>query len=402
MARPIADAACPPCAEALPADLHYVDDSRPGLTRRLVRGAFAYFDVHGRPVDAPAEIARIHALAIPPAYRDVWICADPRGHLQATGRDARGRKQYRYHPRWREARDANKYERMLAFGAALPRIRARVSRDLALRGLPRDKVLATVVRLLDTTLIRVGNADYARENHSFGLTTLRNRHVKIQAGAVRFQFRGKSGVHHDVAVTDPKVARIIKRCMELPGHELFQYLDDGGERHTVDSSAINDYLRVCSGGEFTAKDYRTWAGTVFALAALRARAWDTVADARHHIVGTIKEIATRLGNTPAVCRRCYVHPAVLEYYESGRLNAESDSASVPLGRGKRGLKRDEVALTEFLKQLTREAKRVTRQVARSPAATIVGEENGRLKKLLEASAGKRAPRAGGGQDGKCV
>lgn len=280
---PSADAPQVPCPADLPADLHYVDDGQPGLTRRLVGDVFTYFNARGRPVEAPAEIARSQALTIPPAYRDVWICADPRGHLQATGRDARGRKQYRYHARWRAARDATKYERMRAFGAALPRVRARVSRDLKLGGMPRDKVLATVVRLLDTTLIRVGNADYARENHSFGLTTLRNRHVKIRAGELRFQFRGKSGVHHDVAVADPRIARIIKRCMELPGHELFQYLDDDGSRHTVDSSAINDYLRACSGGEFTAKDYRTWAGTVFALAALRTLPWESVTEARRHI-----------------------------------------------------------------------------------------------------------------------
>lgn len=353
-------------------------------------------------IDAPAEIARIHALAIPPAYQDVWICPDPRGHLQATGRDARGRKQYRYHLRWREARDANKYERMRAFGAALPRIRARVSRDLALRGMPRDKVLATVVRLLDTTLIRVGNADYARENHSFGLTTLRNRHVKIQAGALRFQFRGKSGVHHDVAVADPKVARIIKRCMELPGHELFQYLDDDGSRHTVDSSAINDYLRACSGGAFTAKDYRTWAGTVFALAALRTLPWETPTEARRHIVGTVKEIASRLGNTPAVCRRCYVHPAVLERYEAGALTggAAHDDA-LPVAR-QRGLKRDEVALADFLKQLAREAGRSARRVAKTPAATVLREENGKLEKMLAASLGKGASRGQGAGRGKGV
>jgi DNA topoisomerase-1 len=332
------------CPEDLPRDLHYVDDQAPGFTRRRQRDAFVYFDIAGAPLDDEAHLARIRSLAIPPAYEDVWICPDPRGHLQATGRDARGRKQYRYHPRWRETRDATKYERMLAFGAALPRIRSRVTRDLKRRGMPREKVLATVVRLLDTTLIRVGNTDYARDNHSFGLTTLRRRHVKIRAGELRFQFRGKSGVQHDVAVTDARIARIVKRCMELPGHELFQYLDDEGQRHTVDSSAINDYLRDCSGGDFTAKDYRTWAGTVFALAALQAKPWETVTD------------------TPAVCRRCYVHPAVIDAYESGALHAAlervsknekglrsaADEALRPLTA--RGLKRDERALSTFLKR----------------------------------------------------
>ena len=307
------------CIEDLPPGLRYVDDSRRGYTREWIDGEFVYFNTQGNRIEDEADIRRIKALAIPPAYTDVWICPDSRGHLQATGRDARGRKQYRYHPQWRETRDANKYERMLAFGAVLPKLRARVTRDLALDGMPRDKVLATVVRLLDTTLIRVGSEEYARENRSYGLTTLRKRHLKVSAGTLRFKFRGKSGIEHDVAVSDARVARIVKRCMDLPGQDLFQYLDADGTRHGVTSSDINDYLREITGADFTAKDYRTWAGSVFALAALRRLAWETVAEARKHVVGTIREVAQVLRNTPAVCRKCYVHPAIIESYLDGSM-----------------------------------------------------------------------------------
>ncbi|MGI4816260.1 MAG: DNA topoisomerase IB [Janthinobacterium lividum] len=319
--------------EDLPPGLHYVDDRQPGISRRLAAGHFAYFDSQGRRIRDAAEVARINALVIPPAYQQVWICADPRGHLQATGRDARGRKQYRYHPRWRETRDATKYERMLAFSAALPRIRARVARDLKLSGLQRDKVLATVVRLLDTTLIRIGNVDYAKENRSYGLTTLRNRHVDVAAGQIHFHFRGKSGVEHDVTVSDARVARIVKRCMDIPGHDLFQYLDDEGGRHTVSSADINEYLHAVAGADFTAKDYRTWAGSVHALDALSKIRWETVTEARRLLVETVKAVARRLGNTPAVCKRCYVHPAVLEAFEAGELMPaiEVVSMSAPTG-----------------------------------------------------------------------
>lgn len=343
------------CPEDLPPGLRYVDDSRPGYTREWTDGAFAYFNTQGKRIDDPAEIRRINALAIPPAYTDVWICPDARGHLQATGRDARGRKQYRYHPQWRETRDATKYERMLAFGAVLPKLRARVARDLALDGMPRDKVLATVVRLLDTTLIRVGSEEYARENRSYGLTTLRKKHLKVTAGTLRFQFRGKSGIEHDVAVSDRRVAKIVRRCMDLAGQELFQYLDADGARHAVTSSDINDYLREVTGADFTAKDYRTWAGSVFALAALRRLTWETVSEARKHVVGTIKEVSKLLRNTPAVCRKCYVHPAVIEAFEAGAL-----ADAMPASR-RHGLKTDEAALAIFLEK---ETKRRAREAAR--------------------------------------
>jgi len=366
------------CPEDLPPGLRYVDDSRPGYTRAWKNGAFVYSNTQGTPLSDDADIKRINALAIPPAYTNVWICPDSRGHLQATGRDARGRKQYRYHPRWRETRDATKYERMLAFGAVLPKLRARVTRDLELEGMPRDKVLATVVRLLDTTLVRVGSEEYARENKSYGLTTLRKKHLSVKAGTLRFQFRGKSGIEHDVSVSDPRIARIIKRCMDLPGHDLFQYLDANGERHTVSSSDINDYLHDITGADFTAKDYRTWAGSVFALAALRKLAWETVTEARKHVVGTIKEVSKMLRNTPAVCRKCYVHPAVIEAFEAGELADE-----LPPSR-RSGLKTDEAMLAIFLEK---DAKRRAREAARGRKSPANGADP-RLARLLAKSSQK--------------
>ncbi len=342
-------------ARGLPGGLRYVDDSHGGYSRRRSHGAFAYFDTRGKRIDNELEIRRINALAIPPAYTDVWICPDARGHLQATGRDARGRKQYRYHPEWRATRDADKYERMLAFGAALPRLRARVKRDLALGGIPRDKVLATVVRLLDTTLIRVGSEEYARDNRSYGLTTLRKRHVKVSAQTLRFRFRGKSGIEHDVAVSDPRLARIMKRCMDLPGQELFQYLDAGGERHSVDSSDVNAYLREATGADFTAKDYRTWAGSVFALAVLSKLEGDSVAEAHKHLVEMIKTVAQLLRNTPAVCRKCYVHPAIIAAFEAGELTGLICTAR------RSGLKNGEAALIAFLGKDARRHARDSRE-----------------------------------------
>jgi DNA topoisomerase I len=363
-----------PSIDELPAGLRYVDDSRAGYSRKLTKGAFAYFDTQGKRIDNERDILRINALAIPPAYTEVWICPDPRGHLQATGRDARGRKQYRYHPDWRTTRDADKYERLLAFGAVLPKLRARVTRDLALDGIPRDKVLATVVRLLDTTLIRVGSEEYARDNHSYGLTTLRKRHVKVSAGTLRFKFRGKSGIEHDVAVNDARIARIMKRCMDLPGQDLFQYLDAEGERHVVGSADVNAYLREATGADFTAKDYRTWAGSVFALAALRKQEWATATLARKQIVGTIKEVSQLLRNTPAVCRKCYVHPAILDAFEAGELvNA--------IGVSRRhGLKNGEASLVVFLEQ---DAKRRAREARRERKDAKTGESE--LARLLARS-----------------
>ncbi|MDE1167945.1 MAG: DNA topoisomerase IB [Pseudomonas sp.] len=329
----------------LPRDLHYVDDTQPGLRRKVLRGHFAYFDAQGERIRDAAEIKRINALVIPPAYKDVWICADPMGHLQATGRDARGRKQYRYHPRWRELRDENKYARLVAFGKLLPKVRKQVQDHLALPGLDRNKVMATVISLLDTTLIRVGNTQYARDNRSYGLTTLRNRHVDVKGSAIAFQFRGKSGVEHSVTVKDRRLARIIKRCMELPGQNLFQYLDEDGQRHSVSSSDVNAYLHELTGSDFTAKDYRTWAGSALALSMLRELHWEPEPDAKQHIVNMVKAVARELGNTPAVCRKCYIHPAVLERFVLGEL------AKLPKPRQRKGLRLEEVALATFLERL---------------------------------------------------
>jgi DNA topoisomerase I len=309
-----------PVESAKAAGLRYVSDRRPGLRREPDGEGFRYLDKDGQPITDEETLRRIKALAIPPAWTDVWICPNPRGHLQATGRDARGRKQYRYHPRWRQVRDENKYDRMMAFGRALPQIRAQVEADLARPGLPREKVLATVVRLLETTLIRVGNEEYARANRSFGLTTLRTRHVSVNGARVEFKFRGKSGIKHNIGVDDRRLARIVKRCQSLPGQELFQYLDDEGQPQTIDSEDVNDYLHSITGQDFTAKDFRTWAGTVLAAVALRAfESFDSATQAKKNVVQAIESVATRLGNTPTICRKCYVHPAIIESYVDGTL-----------------------------------------------------------------------------------
>jgi DNA topoisomerase-1 len=306
-----ADASMP----AVPAGLVYVHDGQPGITRRRSGKGFAYCRPDGTRLADAAVLRRIRALAIPPAYTQVWICARANGHLQATGRDARGRKQYRYHADWRLAQDSGKYARLQAFAAVLPRIRAAVRRDLAQAGPPRrDCVLAAVVRLLDTTLARVGNDSYARENGSYGLTTLRNRHARVRGGTVRLQFKGKSGVEHAVALDDARVARVVRRCQELPGQDLFQYLDEAGERHAIDSDGVNAYLRAASGGDFTAKDFRTWHASVHALALACSQpcAPEASAAARRTVAkALLAEVAARLGNTVAVCRKAYVHPAVL-------------------------------------------------------------------------------------------
>jgi DNA topoisomerase-1 len=317
-ANPVPNADPPAAARAV--GLRYVHDDRPGIRREPDGDGFRYLDAQGNPVDDEATLKRIKSLAIPPAWTDVWICPQANGHLQATGRDARGRKQYRYHPKWREVRDEVKYERMINFGKALPQIRKEVDRALALPGLPREKVLATIVYLLEATMMRIGNDEYARENKSYGLTTLRNRHVKIDGSEVEFRFRGKSGVVHDVKVNDRRLARIIQRTRDLPGQDLFQYLDDDGETHTVGSADVNDYLRTITGEDYTAKDFRTWSGTVLAAMALQEfEAVDSDAQAKKNIVRAIESVAEKLGNTPSVCRKCYVHPAVLDAYLDGTM-----------------------------------------------------------------------------------
>jgi DNA topoisomerase-1 len=265
------------------------------------------------------ELARIRALVIPPAYRDVWICADPNGHIQAVGRDTRGRKQYRYHVLWRQHRDAGKFDRMLEFGSALPRIRRVVNADLSKKGLPREKVLATIIKLLESTLVRIGNVEYARSNSSYGLTTLRDRHASISGGRITFEFRGKSGVMQRVSVHDPALARIVRRCQDLPGQELFQWVGDDGERYRVDSSDVNEYLRAAAGSSFTAKDFRTWFATIHALELLRSTKAGSKRHVQKTIVDTVRTVAARLGNTPSVCRKAYIHPLVLSAFAAGEL-----------------------------------------------------------------------------------
>jgi len=299
--------------------LLFTSDRDPGIWRMRRGRGFVYRHANGKAVREEVHLARIRSLAIPPAYRDVWICVSPRGHLQATGYDDRGRKQYRYHARWRSHRDAQKFDHILEFGRALPRIRRRVAQDLRKTGLPRERVLATIVKLLDSTLVRVGNEEYARANGSFGLTTLRNRHVSVSGDTLHFEFRGKSGIFHRVTVNDPAVARIVRRCADIPGQELFQWIDAAGERHRIDSNDVNEYLREASGGPFTAKDFRTWYATIAALEALRKLPTGTQREVKRQLKKVIATVAARLGNTPAICRKCYIHPEVLLAYEQGRL-----------------------------------------------------------------------------------
>jgi DNA topoisomerase I len=309
-----------PVEAARAAGLRYVNDSSPGVRRKRSGKGFSYRAPTGELVHQKERLNRIRALVIPPAWTDVWICSSPLGHIQATGRDARGRKQYLYHQRWREYRDETKYGRMIDFGRSLPRLRKRVEHDLSLRGMPQDRVVAAVVRLLDSSNIRVGNGEYARDNASFGLTTMRQKHVAIRGEVMRFKFTGKSGRKHDVSVTDRRLAAIVRRCEGLPGQELFRYLDEEGEPRTVESSDVNDYLRAAAGEDFTAKDFRTWSGTVLAACELaRLGPAESEAEADSKLIEAVKAVAAKLGNTAAVCRKCYVHPAVVDAYRAGRM-----------------------------------------------------------------------------------
>jgi DNA topoisomerase I len=382
-----------PKQAARTAGLRYVTDTRPGITRHRAGKHFAYRDPEGRPVRDRFEIDRIKRLAIPPAWTDVWICPNPKGHLQATGRDARGRKQYRYHPDWRSVRDATKFDRMLAFGQALPKIRERVAADMARRGLPREKVLATIVRLLETTLIRVGNPEYARENDSYGLTTLRDEHVEFNGAEIVFEFRAKAGKMQSVSLKDRRLARIVQSCQELPGQHLFQYVDEAGERQPVDSGDVNEYLREITGEPFTAKDFRTWAGTVLASLALREfEAFDTKAAAKRNVTRAIEQVAAQLGNTIAVCRSSYVHPDVLACYLDGSLleflrNRVEDTLRDQLS----GLRGEEAAVLAFLQQrLSREAK--SRGQGHKPGPQRPPRDLGAaLRKSVRKESGRRAP-----------
>ncbi|WP_315789718.1 DNA topoisomerase IB [Fischerella sp. JS2] len=300
--------------------LRYVSDTTPGIQRQRVGKEFCYFDAKGKKISDQAELSRIKALVIPPAWSDVWICPHPQGHLQATGRDDKGRKQYRYHTQWRQVRSQTKFTRMIAFGQALPKIRQRIQQDLALRSLPREKVLATVVKLLEITKIRVGNQEYAQTNKSFGLTTMRDRHVDISGSKLRFKFRGKSGVDHEIDLSDRRLAKIVKSCQEIPGQELFQYLDSEGNHQPIDSGDVNDYLREITGMDFTAKDFRTWFGTVLAAQELYdLGTFESQTAAKKNVTQAIKNVAQELGNRPATCRKYYVHPGVIEAYMDGSL-----------------------------------------------------------------------------------
>lgn len=328
------------------AGLRYVSDACAGYSRRPNGKDFQYLDTERKPIRDEQRLLRIRRLAIPPAWTDVWICPSPNGHIQATGRDARRRKQYRYHERWREVRDENKFGRLAQFAKALPNIRRRVAQDLKLPGLPRQKVLATIVRLLERTFIRIGNEEYARDNKSFGLTTMKNRHVKVKGAQAMFRFRGKSGRHHEVDVTDRKVAKVIAKCQDLPGQDLFQYVDEDGEIRDVTSQDVNDYLREIAGEDFTAKDFRTWGGTVLAALALgKQEEFQTKKEAKSNIKTAICAVAELLGNTPAVCRKCYIHPVIVEsYLTRTRIEGLNNAKSL----GTPNLRRAERAVLKFL------------------------------------------------------
>jgi DNA topoisomerase I len=308
------------------ADLRYVLDERPGIRRKKSGKGFIYLRPDGTRVPDPRVLRRIRSLAVPPAWTDVWICPFSDGHIQATGRDARGRKQYRYHPLFRELRESTKFEHVMGFAEALPLIRAKVREHMGLRGLPREKVLATVVRLLETTLIRIGNDDYARENKSYGLTTLKNRHVRVNGSEVRFRFTGKGGKQWSLQVKDRRIAKVVKACQELPGQELLQYVDENGELQDVTSGDVNAYLKEITGRDITAKDFRTWAGTVLAALALHeVEEFDSAAQAKRNVRSAIERVAARLGNTTTICRKCYVHPEVLDAYLDRNLALEIQS-----------------------------------------------------------------------------
>jgi DNA topoisomerase I len=339
-----------PMAAAKLAKLRHVSDDMPGITRHKAQNGFDYRFPDGELVGDIETLKRIRSLVIPPAWTAVWICPYPNGHIQATGRDKRGRKQYRYHPRWREVRDESKYGKMLIFSRVLPVIRERVDADLRRRGLSRERVLAAVLRLMEVTLFRIGNSEYARTNKSYGLTTLRDQHVAIEGDRIHLSFRGKGGIRHETDINDRRLARIIRDCRDLPGYELFQYLDEEGNRHTIDSADVNDYLREISGEEITAKDFRTWAATNLAALALQEfEMFDTEAKKKHAVVRAVERVAKHLGNTPAICRRCYVHPAIFEGYLDGTLvTTLREQTRTYLAENITGLSAEEAAVTAFL------------------------------------------------------
>jgi DNA topoisomerase-1 len=354
--------------------LRYVSDARPGIRRRKSGNGFTYTQADGSKLSEPKALRRIKALAIPPAWTDVWICPFGNGHIQATGRDARGRKQYRYHPDFRAIRESTKYEHVVQFADALPAIREKVREHMALRGLPKAKVLATIVHLLETTLIRVGNDDYAKQNNSYGLTTLKNRHVAVDGNEVRFRFTGKSGKQWSLRVKDRRVAKIIRACQDLPGQELLQYIDEEGKPQDVTSNDVNAYLKEITGKDITAKDFRTWAGTVLAAMALsEMESFDNAAQAKRNLRSAIEKVSARLGNTPTICRKCYVHPEVLSSYMDGNLMLEIKAeVEGELRDALAGLKPEEAAVLAVLR--SRLSKEVARAGAPSTRATSAVEE----------------------------
>ncbi|MEO6913219.1 MAG: DNA topoisomerase IB [Candidatus Baltobacteraceae bacterium] len=361
------------------AGLRYVSDETPGIRRKAVGKHFRYSGLDGKPMTERAEIARIRKLAIPPAYTDVWICPSASGHIQATGRDARGRKQYRYHKRWREVRDENKFARTIDFANALPRIRKRVSKDLRLPGLPKAKILATIVQLLESTRIRIGNESYAKENNSFGLTTLRNRHVEVDGANVTFHFRGKSGIRHAIDLRDRALAKIIQACHDIPGQDLFQYVGADGAAGSIDSADVNEYIRNVAGAEFSAKDFRTWVGTVLCAEELAAVGRTCAGDSKSCLTKAIVQVAKHLGNTPSVCRACYIHPAIIDdFLENGALSQANEKS-----------------ILSTLKRRTRKTpqKQTTRQLAESLRADkeTDGKKSRRLRKRVHR--GERTGRA---------
>jgi DNA topoisomerase-1 len=341
-----------PKEAAASAGLRYVSDESPGIMRRRKGASFVYYDKEGKRIRNPLELKRIRSLAIPPAWEKVWICAQANGHLQATGIDAKGRKQYRYHPTWRTVRDEAKFERLLSFAEVLPKIRAKVDEDMRRADLSREKVLATIVRLLEISLIRIGNEEYAKENNSFGLTTMRNRHVEVEGATIKFQFRGKSGKKHNVEVSDRRVARIIQKCQDLPGQQLFRYEDQAGEVAAIGSEDVNDYLQRITGQPFTAKDFRTWAGTILAAIALgKMEEVDSQTLAKKNIVTAIEAVAGLLGNTVAICRKCYIHPAVPTSYLEGTLaRTLRVKADAQIAEHLHELKPEEAAVITLLRQ----------------------------------------------------
>jgi DNA topoisomerase I len=375
-----------PKDDAETAGLRYVSDIRPGIGRRAAGKGFTYVRPEGGRLGDPRVLSRIRSLAIPPAWTDVWICPFADGHIQATGRDARGRKQYRYHPRFREMRESTKYERLIGFADVLPAIRAKVREHMALRGLPREKVLATVVHLLETTLIRVGNDDYARQNKSYGLTTLKNRHVAVNGAEVRFRFTGKGGKQWSLTVKNRRVAKIIRACQELPGQELLQYVDEQSRQQDITSTDVNAYLRELTGQDITAKDFRTWAGTVLAALALEeVEGFDNATQAKRKVRAAIARVAARLRNTPTICRKCYVHPQVLSDYLDGRFILQIEPSAKETHRDElTGLLPEESAVLEMLRRRLNPAVAVKACFGERELAK-------RVDGALRASRGRRAP-----------